>query len=105
MTVVSTMTLTQGTLNSNSKDIVVNAGWNNINGFFTANASSVTFTSSSPQTITSHGSPFNNIVLNGASGGSWVLIDSMTVASSITLNSATLNSNSKDIAVAGSWIN
>ena len=58
--------------------------------------------------ITTNNNPLYNVTFNGA-GGTWVLQDSMTVISSITLNAGTLNSNTgtalNGLAVGGEWIN
>ena len=58
--------------------------------------------------ITTNNNPLYNVTFNGA-GGTWVLQDSMTVISSITLNAGTFNSNkgtaTNGLAVGREWIN
>jgi len=103
MTVTSSMTITTGTLDTSgtncggtSCNITVGGSWITApGGSFIAQQSSVTFTGSTPLKIQSRGNPFNYITLNGA--GSWVLQDTMTVVSTVTLTQGLLNGNGKDI--------
>ena len=118
MTVTSTMTLAAGNLdtsgpndlygpngpgtfacngNTTSCDIAVAGGWQNALGTsarFIAESSTITFTAATPQKMTSNGSPFFNLLFNNAAG-SWVLQDSMTVTSTLTITLGSLNANSK----------
>ena len=58
--------------------------------------------------ITTNNNPLYNVTFNGP-GATWVLQDSMTVISSITLNGGTLNSNTgtalNGLAIGHEWIN
>jgi len=113
MTVTSTMTFNKGTLDTSgcagaSCNVAVGGSWYILGGTFTANSSTVTFTAGSPQKIKSGGENFSNLQFNGA-GGSWVLQDSMTVTSTMTLSAGTLNTKTGNtnnpISVGGSWYN
>jgi hypothetical protein len=109
MTVTSTMTWTAGTLNTSASDwgITVGGSWNNQAGAFILNDSTVTFTATTAgQKIRSSGDNFASIYFNGA-GGTWVLQDSMTVVSTMTLGAGTLNTNTTNlgISIGGDWLN
>jgi hypothetical protein len=109
MTVVSTMSLTAGTLDTSSSNYGVSIGgsWYNTNAAFLPNSSTVTFTATSlGQVIQSGGDNFGFITFTG-SGGYWTLIDSMTVISTITIAAGTLDTAaaSQGIAVGGGWLN
>ena len=91
LTINQALTVTAGTfLDAASTDTITFAGTSGTNGIATAN------------------NPLYNVTFNGA-GGTWVLQDSMTVISSITLNAGTLNSNTgtalNGLAVGREWIN
>src|SRR5205823_3756317 len=76
---------------------------------FNAATSSVTFNSTIVgRTVTSAGKPFNTVIFNGVANASWVLQDSMTVLSSMTLTLGSLDTsaaNSFGMNIGGSWIN
>ncbi|MFA5975688.1 MAG: hypothetical protein WC859_05915, partial [Elusimicrobiota bacterium] len=105
MTVASTMTITNGTLNTGSNDISVAGTWLNNGGTFVANASTVSFNgTTTAQKITSRGHRFNNVAVTGS--GYWTMQDSMTVTSTMTIAAGTLDSGSnRDISLGGSWLN
>ncbi len=108
MTLTSTMTLTAGTLDASSNNFgqTIGGSWANTGGTFIPNASTTTFTAITSQQIVSNGSNFGYVLLGGAGGGSWVLQDSMTVVSTITLAAGTLDMNNQSgITVGGSWWN
>jgi hypothetical protein len=108
MTVNSTMTVTAGTLDASANNYGISVGrdWLNNGGIFIAHQSTVTFTgASTTQKIHSNGKNFANVLFNG--GGNWVLQDSMTVVSTMTLASGNLNTNAASnfgISLGGDWL-
>ena len=120
MTVTSTLTITQGALDTSGNNcsgaacsMSVAAGWLNNGGRFVANTSTVTFNGTiAAQNITSRGSPFYNLYINGGSNGYWTMLDSMTVNANLTLNKGTLDTSaascagaSCNLALTGTWLN
>jgi len=109
MTVISSMTLTAGTLDTNSGSnlgISVGKSWFNNGGIFVSNLSTVTFTGSlSTLQIKPNPSSFENVVFNGA--GTWTLQSSMTLTGSLTLTAGTLNTSAGNlgISVDNEWLN
>ena len=112
MTLTSTMTVTNGTLDTSASNcsglscnMTVAGSWYETNGTFLTNASTIAFTAATAQKIQTGGDPFNNIQFNNAAG-SWVMQDSMTVTSTMTISAGTLNTNvNSPISVGGSWWN
>jgi hypothetical protein len=111
MTVTSTMTITQGTLDASNANLGVAVGgsWLNNGGAFEPQASTVTFTtpSAGTQTITSGNSNFGSVQFNGP-GGYWTLGSSLTVTSTMTLTKGTLDtsaSGNQAILLGGFWTN
>src|SRR5262249_27179596 len=100
MTVTSTMTISAGTLDPSSNnctsgtascDIKVGGSWSSAGGTFVPQTSTVTFNSAVIQTLDPRGINFYNITFNSSpSGGSWLLLSSMTVTNNITLAKGTL---------------
>jgi fibronectin-binding autotransporter adhesin len=77
----------------------VAGSWGNA-GTFTHNSGTVTFdATSSGKTITSGGSSFNNVILNG-SGGGWSPSDAMVLAGDLTVTNGTL-SGTNNVTVNG----
>jgi len=92
MTVVSTVTLTAGTLNTNAavnQAILIGGSWFNNGGTFTTNFSSTVFKSTNPgQSIKTRGYPFRGVWIgSNTTGGYYTMLDSMTV-STITINAS-----------------
>src|SRR5258708_37341091 len=115
MTILSSMTITNGTLDTSASNFAIGVvnDWNNTGGTFVVNQSTVTFTgttgtSGSPHHIQSGAAnskqPFWNVTFNG-SGGYWTLQDSMTVTSSMTITNGTLDTSASnfDIGGANDW--
>ena len=92
MTVLSTMTLTAGTLDTNSGGgypMSVSGGWLNNGGNFTVNGSTLTLTGNSAQVVRNAGQPFAVIVDSNSSSDGVVFASSFT-ATGLTINSAGL---------------
>ncbi len=87
--------------------IVVSSNWIN-SGTFTSSGDTVTFNATTAgHIITNGGSPFANVQFAGV-GGYWTLQDSMTVTSTMTITSGTLDTKSGSnfgISVGSEWLN
>ena len=104
MTVLSTMTLSAGTLDTNSGGsyaMSVGGGWLNNGGTFTVNGSTVTFTGSAAQVINNAGQSFAVLVDSNTSSGGVVFASSFT-ATGLAINSAGLASPTTAYFNAGS---
>ena len=109
MTVASTMTINQGTLDTSASScggaepsLSVAGSWLNSGGTFVANSSTVTFTASTTgQKIASNGSSFNHLAITGASV--WTLQDALTLNSTMTLTAGALNTGaaSNPVSIGG----
>ena len=108
MTVISTMTITKGTLDASTQAITVNGSWMNTGGFFTSTAPSmVTLTApTTGQKIQSRGQKFPDLFINAGPSSYWILKDSVTVSTlTFALNGGTLDTSTQALTVNGSWIN
>jgi len=74
----------------NGSAVSVGGNWANLSGAFNAGASTVTFTGTASQSITSGGTAFKNILFNGA-GRTWTLQDDLSVGGILTLTAGTLD--------------
>ncbi len=109
MTVVSSMTLTAGTLDTKSGSnfgITVGNSWYNTGGTFVANLDTVTFNGTSAALqIDADPSSYASVVFNGA--GTWTLLSPLTLTSTMTFTAGTLNTSASNypVSVGGSWLN
>ena len=109
MAISGNILINGGYFSNVTSSITVGGNWSDVAAAsFLPGTSTVTFISSSAQTITNAGKNFNNVNFNGS--GSWVLQDSMTVVSTMTLANGTLDTSaancsgtSCNMAVGGSW--
>jgi len=62
---------TGGTLSASSYTLDVSGSWTDTGGTFTEGTSTVHFTSSENETITSNGDDFNNVIINNGLAGYW----------------------------------
>src|SRR5262249_9062944 len=106
LTIQESLVLTAGTLDATATpySVTVSSNWLNTGGYFNARPSTVTFDAGAPQKIQSRGSPFANVQFNN-SAGSWVLQDSMTVTSSVTITQGRFDMSASSVALGGSWLN
>jgi hypothetical protein len=94
MTVLSTMTLSAGTLDTNSGNsnpLSLGGGWLNNGGTFTVNQSTVTLVGNTAQVVQNAGQAFSVILDSNTSGGGVVFASSFTAAA-LTINGAGLAS-------------
>ena len=90
-----TLRITDGDLDSNTNDQNISVAGNwliDAGGSFDAGTSTVTFDSTSAQTITTNAQSFINIDFNGV-GGSWELQDALDINGSLALSNGTLDVN------------
>jgi hypothetical protein len=92
-----------GTLSMNASTITISGSWDATGGSFTG-SNTVTFTSTSNETITSNGSAFSTIVLNGT-GGVWSLGDAFEVDEALTIASGILSLNGSSMDLTGASLN
>src|SRR5262249_24902345 len=106
MTVVSTMTLSGGTLDSANNDITVGGSWWNTGTNFIPNTATVLFTGGNTQKLRSNGRNFSTVRLHGT-GGNWVMQDSMTLTGDLFIDDGRLDATASNfpIFLQGSWAN
>jgi hypothetical protein len=105
-TLLRTLTLTQGTLNSNGFDLTIGGGWNNTGGVFVSgtNTRKVTFNAASgTYNIAPSTSNFNNVVINSGNGtGNATFTLGTTTPGTITIsNDLTLTKGTLDCSPDG----
>lgn len=114
-----TLTATNGSIDANG-DVSVSLGGTltspDSGGTFTVfgnwtNSATVTnllgtvvFDGTGTQTVTSGGSAFNSLTVNGT-GNTVQLLDLLDVNSNLNITSGTLNANTQNINIAGNWVN
>jgi hypothetical protein len=102
LTVVSNLSIDAGTLDTNSGfnySIFVGGNWTN-SGTFQAHAGIVTLNGGGSKTITSGGSSFYNLDLNGGAS-SWTLQGDTTVSGVLSITQGTLNGGSGTLTLSG----
>ena len=102
-TVSNNLTITAGTLDVVSgSNFALNVGGSYSNsGTFTARSGTVTLNATATgKTITSGGSSFYNLTLNGVGGG-WTLQDNTTVSNVLTITNGTLDASSRTLTLSG----
>lgn len=107
LNVVNNITFNAGTLNSNNLNISLGGNWLNNGGTFTAGTASVTFNSTSSQSIfKSGGETFNHLVFNGS--GAKSLAAPITANGNITINSGSnldVSASNFSITAKGNFMN
>jgi len=88
-----------GTFTADSNAVTVSGNWDATGGSFSSSGT-VTFDSTSAETITSNGSAFSALTFNGA-GGTWTLQDALDVNTSLSVLAGTLAQNTATLTVAG----
>src|SRR5262249_40424647 len=116
MTIVSTMSITQGTLDTSaancaggSCNVSVGGSWVATSGAFVANSSTVTLggLAATNMRLQTNNSPFYNLYVNTPLNGIWVMQDALTINSTLTLTSGGLDAKvavNNPITLAGTWL-
>jgi lipopolysaccharide export system protein LptA len=94
------LSVTGGTLKLNASTVSVSGYWDFQSGSFNGNTSTVTFTSTSPQTILTGSGSFNHVRFTG-SGGSWTLQDTFTPGGNLTVSAGTVNTGGNTVDISG----
>ncbi len=103
VSVTSHVVINGGTFNLNNSTMSLQRDWTFSSGALNASGSTVTFSGSNTQNITSGGSSFSNFTIN-KNAGSIVLQDALDINGSIFTNTlGTFNTNTKAIAAGGNW--
>ncbi len=111
LNVTNDLIITAGTLDVSPANcsgaacaITVGGNWSN-SGTFVPETGTVTFNgTASGKTITTGGSTFNNIAINGT-GGAWALQGTnVTVSGNVAISAGTLTSCSGTLSVGGNWL-
>ncbi|HXU65669.1 MAG TPA: LamG-like jellyroll fold domain-containing protein, partial [Polyangia bacterium] len=93
------LAISAGTLAAGAWDVNVSGSWTTA-GTFTSSGTVTLSGTSSTETITSGGSSFGTLVING-SGGTYTLQDKLTTTGGLTLTAGTLATGSADVSVGG----
>ncbi|MCB0495574.1 MAG: fibronectin type III domain-containing protein [Cyclobacteriaceae bacterium] len=104
MSVQNNITLTAGSLSSNSLDITVGGDWlANGGSFIPAIVGTVTLNGGN-QSVTTNGSAFNNLTLAGT--GTKFIQDNLTVNGNLTINTTLTPVNTgSTLTIGGNWVN
>jgi len=102
ITVSSDTIFNGGNLNLHTSSITVQGNWNVISGSFTATGSTVAFTGSSAQSLTSGGTNFYNLIVNKPAG-TLSLVDTLNIKGSFTESAGTINTSNQAINITGNW--
>ncbi len=90
-----------GTFTMGANAVTVSGSWDATGGSFSSSGT-VTFDSTNAETVSSNGSSFNNLTLNGA-GGYWNTGDATTVSGALTVAAGTLDIAGQNLA-AGTFV-
>ncbi len=102
VTVASAVVINNGTFNLNASTMSLQRDWDFNGGTFNAGNSTVTFTGSNTQNITSNGSSFTNLAINKAAL-SVVVQDPLDINGTFTNTLGTFNTNTQPVSVGGNW--
>jgi len=99
-------TLTAGDFYANAKAMSVGGAWLNDGGVFNHDNNTVTLVDPSTNYwLTSRGSHFYNLVIDGGGNTGWTQLDALVVDNDLTISDGVLNPNRSALSVTGNFDN
>jgi len=96
------LTLSSGTLEAESADILIESSWTNSGATVNEGTSTVTFDGSSTQQVTSGGESFYNLTLANTAD-TVQLVDALSVSNDLSVTDGTFDLNGFDVSVTGDF--